>query len=125
MNYINLNNTVHALSITLKKNVGPEPINFAIYQDGGNDILYSFQTTDVDHFLINNGYYWNLVFNTNTNTLDIDDEKHYRLIGKLDNGEVVHYSKFYTTAQDLEVYTLNKDKYKPNTSSNSDYIFLD
>lgn len=129
MNYIDIN-SIENQSLYININLddaqaSSELIQWAIFKDGSDSAVISFDNSGGYANVTTGAYYHKLSLDLNslTFTTELVDESQYTIEGVF-NSKVVYKGKFQTTQKDLSNFSINENKYK-SRNSNNNYIILE
>ena len=128
MNYIDITNTQHKLSININATDSQvlasiaDDLEWSIFKDGNDTAVVSFDNGDSDAYLISRGYYIEMGL-PNSVVSVLEDETQYNLKG-VNGSKVIYRGKFQTTSKDLNNLSVNEGQYIKKTTA-TNYTILD
>lgn len=123
MNYIDPSLEVpQTLAINTKAEV-TDAISWTLTKEGNDSISFSFSSPSDNFSLVNMKYFQAFSCDFFAEGIDLDPEHSYLLKGAV-NGSDVYRGKIFVTEQDVDGYSVNKDKYTEKVDTNN-FVILD
>lgn len=107
--------------IVLREQETEQLLNVCIDGENANNIVLIDEETNIETN-IDIEFYINKYYHSASLVLPIKEEKYYTLLVKY-NDEIVHRNMIFCTNQEIENYSINKDAYVENTTTNEYKVY--
>jgi len=107
--------------IILKEQNTPQEFSFIPRELNATTIVLRNETTNVET-IINTEFYLSDYYLTVVSVFDLKENTFYNLTVK-NNNDIVYKDKIFCTNQDLDTYSVNKNEYVSNVTTNEFKIY--